>query len=138
MKKFMLGFILAAMLFSALPVGAAVKQYVLYKPDYKVYFGDNEYNDKDYPILNYKGKTYVPIKVMVDAFDLNMDIVLNKKISVSEDVNEWTKVDDYNEKFTDLPFIESTAEGNIFSVQSSTHTYNFKYENGIWYVRLIN
>lgn len=138
MKKFMLGFILAALLFSAIPVGATVQQYILYKPDYKVYFGDKEYKDNDYPPLNYKGKTYVPVAVMADAFNLNIDVSLNKRINISKNVNEWVRVDEYNAKFTDLPFIKSTTEGNIFSVKSSTHTYNFKYENDVWYVQLID
>jgi hypothetical protein len=138
MKKFILGFVLAALLFTALPVGAAVQQYILHAPDYKIYLGDKEYSDKDYPALTYKGKTYLPITALIDAFSLNLDLTVNKKIAISKPINEWVKVEDYNASFTDLPFIKSTSEGNIFSVKSATHTYNFKYEDGIWYVRLVD
>ncbi len=139
MKKFIIGFILGALLFNMLPVSAAIQEYVLYKVDYKIFLEGKEYNDEDYPALSYKGKTYMPITVLIDSFDLNIDMSLNenKTINISKPIDEWIKVDDYNAKFTDLPFIKSTSEGNIFSVKTSKHTYNFKYENSIWYVRVI-
>lgn len=136
LKSSIFGFIVGSILFSIIPVFASIEQYILYKPDYKVYINNKEYNDKDYPILAYKGKTYAPIRFMTNSFGLNIDMSLNK-ISISKPTNVWTKVDDYNTKFNNLPFIKSTSEGNIFSIQSSDHIYNFKYENNIWYVMIV-
>ncbi len=137
MKKFILGVLVGALLFGILPVSAAIQDYILYKTDYKIFLDGKEYNDKDYPALSYKGKTYMPITVLIDSFDLNFDMSLNNRIDIKKPIGEWIKVDDYNAKFSDLPFIKSTSEGNIFSVKTSKHTYNFKYENSIWYVRVI-
>jgi len=136
-KKLFVGIIIGFLLATAIPVSAAIEEYVLHKTDYKVFLAGKEYADEDYPLLCYKGKTYIPIRALIDAFNLNLDMSVNKTIKVSKPIGEWIKVDDYNAKFTDLPFIKSTSEGNIFSVKTSKHTYNFKYENSIWYVRVI-
>lgn len=137
MKKFILGFLVGALLFSAMPIYAAVQQFVLYKTDYKVLFNGKEYTDNDYPALSYKGKTYIPIRTLIDAFNLNLDMSINKTIDITKPLGEWINIEEYNVKFTDLPFVKSTKEGNIFSVKSANHTYSFKYENNIWYVKVI-
>lgn len=135
-KEFILGFLVGALLLTILPVYAAIEEYKLYKADYKLILNNAEYNDPDYPILNYKGKTYVPLKTLIDAFDLNLDTSFKNSIEVSKPSGEWVKVDDYNAKFNDLPFIKSTSEGNIFSVRTSNYLYYFKYENNVWYVKV--
>lgn len=60
MKKFILGFLLGALLFSIVPVSAAIEEYILYKSEAKLIVDGQEYNNPDLPILNYKGYNYIP------------------------------------------------------------------------------
>lgn len=64
MKKFLAGLIVGALLFSIIPVGAAVQEYVLQKSSAKLVVNGAEYANKDLPVLNYKGYNYMP----ADAF----------------------------------------------------------------------
>jgi hypothetical protein len=59
MKKFMLGFILAAVLFSAIPVGAAVQEYVLTSTATKIMVDGVEFKDAKLPIMAYEGYNYL-------------------------------------------------------------------------------
>lgn len=73
MKKFVLGFIVGALLFTALPIGAAIEEYICYKSDYKVMVNGVEYISEDLPILNYKGYTYAPFRSILEAAGLNVN-----------------------------------------------------------------
>jgi hypothetical protein len=70
MKKFVLGFIIGALLFSILPVSAAIQEYICYKADYKVFVNGVEYTNEDLPVLNYKGNTYAPFRSILEAAGL--------------------------------------------------------------------
>ena len=73
MKKFILGFIVSALLFTVIPVGAAIQEYICYKADYKVLINGEEYSHPDLPILNYKGNTYAPFRSVLEAAGLVVD-----------------------------------------------------------------
>lgn len=66
MKKFILGFLVGALLFSIIPVGAAVQEYVLQMSDAKLVIDGAEYVDKELPVLNYKGYNYIPAAAFRD------------------------------------------------------------------------
>lgn len=72
MKKIIFGFIIGSLLFSAMPIKAAVEEYILYRADYKVMVNGAEYSDVESPILNYKGTTYVPMRAVGDLFEANV------------------------------------------------------------------
>jgi hypothetical protein len=63
MKKFILGFLTAALLFSAFPVGAAVQQYILTASAAKIVVDGEEVKDAKLPILAYNGYNYIPASV---------------------------------------------------------------------------
>lgn len=73
MKKFILGFLTAALLFTALPIGAAIEEYICYRADYKVIVTGSEYINDELPILNYKGNTYAPFRSILEAAGLNVN-----------------------------------------------------------------
>jgi hypothetical protein len=73
MKKFIMGFLTAALLFTAIPVGAAIEEYICYRADYKVMVNGTEYISDDLPILNYKGSTYAPFRSILEAAGLNVN-----------------------------------------------------------------
>lgn len=60
MKKFILGFLIGTLIFSIIPVSAAVQEYVLQKSDCKLVINGEEYTNKELPMLNYKGYNYIP------------------------------------------------------------------------------
>lgn len=61
MKKFILGFIVGALLFSIIiPVCASIQQYTLNLSDCKLVIDKTDFNFVDMPMLNYKGYNYIP------------------------------------------------------------------------------
>ncbi len=73
MKKFILGFLLGCILFTAIPISAAVQDYILRKANYSVMIKGKMYSDPDLPILNYKGYTYAPLRSMLSAAGLTIN-----------------------------------------------------------------
>lgn len=73
MRKFFLGLIVGALIFSIIPVYAAIEEYICYKADYKVVVRGIVYSDPELPILNYKGNTYVPMRGILEAAGLSVN-----------------------------------------------------------------
>jgi hypothetical protein len=73
MKRFVLGFIIGAVLFSVLPIKAAIEEFICYKADYRVIINGEEYTHPDLPILNYQGNTYVPFRSALEQAGLIID-----------------------------------------------------------------
>lgn len=135
MKKFVMGFLTAALLFTAIPVGAAIEEYICHKADYKVMVNGTEYVSEDLPVLNYKGSTYAPFRSVLEAAGLNVNWnaelkqaevtapkgnLMNGGDNVSETevpTNKYGLPDFSNYK--EKPSIE-TIDGNVF------FTYNDK------------
>lgn len=69
MKKFVLGFLTAALLFTALPIGAAVQQYVLQPTAAKIVVDGAEVKDDNLPIMSYQGYNYIPAAVFRNICD---------------------------------------------------------------------
>lgn len=66
-KSFAIGLIVGAMLMATVPaLAAAVKQYVLVDASYPVYVNGSAYTNKELPVLNYDGNTYIPMKAVGD------------------------------------------------------------------------
>ncbi len=60
-KQLLIGITIGSLI-TAFPVGAAVQEYILYKSECTLVNSDGtKYEDKDYPVLMYKGSNYVPI-----------------------------------------------------------------------------
>jgi hypothetical protein len=73
MKKFLSGIIIGALLMSAIPISAAIEEYILYKADYSLLINGTEYADTELPLLNYKGYTYAPVRSVFKAAGLNVE-----------------------------------------------------------------
>jgi len=82
MKKFIAGFVLAAVLFNIVPIGAAIEEFVLNKADYKLIIKGTEYKDPDKPMLNYQGTTYAPVRSLLTAAGL--DVQWNSELEQAE------------------------------------------------------
>lgn len=65
MRKYLIGFICGVLLV-AVPISAAVEQFILSRASYKVVVNGAEYVNSDYPTLNYQGTTYIPLKKVAD------------------------------------------------------------------------
>jgi hypothetical protein len=73
MKKFLLGFIIGAIICSVIPIKAAIEEYICYKADYKVMINGVEFVSPDLPILSYKGNTYGPFRPMLEAAGMTVN-----------------------------------------------------------------
>lgn len=51
----------------ALPIMAKTGDYLLKKVTYPIYVGGEVYNDKTLPVLNYEGRTYIPLRSVGDT-----------------------------------------------------------------------
>lgn len=69
MKKFVLGFLTAALLFTALPIGSAVQQYILQPTAAKIVVDGAEIKDAKLPIMAYEGYNYIPAAVFRSICD---------------------------------------------------------------------
>lgn len=65
MKKFLAGLLVGALLFSAIPLLAAAGL-MLTPVEYPVLVNGTEYADQEYPLLNYEGRTYLPLAKIGD------------------------------------------------------------------------
>ncbi len=64
MKKFLFGFFVAALLFSTIPIGAAVQEYILKPANTKILYNGAEVKDKLLPVLTYQENKYIPESVL--------------------------------------------------------------------------
>lgn len=140
MKKFVLGFIVGALLFTALPIGAAIEEYICYKADYKVMVNGVEYISEDLPILNYKGYTYAPFRSILEAAGLNVNWNAELRQAevtlpeVKEDVsmNESVPLNKYG-----LPDFRNVAEKDRPAIETDGSVKYFTH-NDIKYVKVSN
>jgi hypothetical protein len=72
-KKFILGFILGALLCSVMPIKAAIEEYICYKSDYALIINGTQYSNPELPLLNYQGYTYGPLRPMLEAAGFNVN-----------------------------------------------------------------
>jgi hypothetical protein len=63
MKKFIMGFVLGAFLFSIMPVSAAIEEYILYRSEASITINGTKSINPNLPILNYNGYNYIPAKL---------------------------------------------------------------------------
>lgn len=108
MKKFMLGFLVGAILFSLAPVSAAIEEFICYRADYKVIINGEEYISEELPILNYKGNTYAPFRSILEKAGL--DVNWNAELGQAEVTSNPTDAQN------------NTEEGNTVSVEYDLNT----------------
>lgn len=68
-KQLIIGFLLGALLFSVVPVGATIGEYILKKSTAKLMVDGKEFANKDLPVLNYKGYNYIPAATFREICD---------------------------------------------------------------------
>lgn len=85
-KQLLIGFIIGVLVCSIIPVYSAVQEYILQLADYKLLVNGIEYNDAEYPILSYQGRTYIPLRKVADI--LGVQLNWNDKLGQAEIVKE--------------------------------------------------
>jgi len=98
-KSFVLGFLLATLLFSAIPVGAAVQEYILTSTASKLVVDGVEVKNDTLPMMSYNGYNYIPASSFRDICD---------KIGVGFEWNDTTKA-------IEIDTSVATAETTIIS-----------------------
>jgi hypothetical protein len=102
MKKFFLGFLTAALLFSALPVGAAIKEYTLKPASAKFTVDGVEIKDDKLPLLYLNpGYNYIPAAMFKKICD---------KINVGFGYNSTTKAMEITTKTTTIAGGDNVSE----------------------------
>jgi hypothetical protein len=89
-KQTIVAFLLGAVLFSAIPVKAAIEEFILYKADYKLVINGVEFNDPDVPLMNYKGYTVGSVRKILEA--AGIPITWNAKLGQAEVTSNPTSV----------------------------------------------
>lgn len=130
MKKFIVGFLLGTVLTAALPISAAVQQYVLTPATYPIMVDGVELNDPDYPVLNYNGTTYLSLRKTAEAVDADLswndtkkqvEITSKKPDDVVSSENKKTegKVDEIDEKTEEKEYVKEleTMNKNIYTTK---------------------
>ena len=64
-KQLVVGFVLGAVMFSAMPIQATVEEYIMHKANYKVIINNNEIQDA----LSYNNTTYINLRIAAKAFN---------------------------------------------------------------------
>lgn len=122
-KQLIIGFLLGALVFGIVPVGATVQEYLLKKSDAKLMVDGKEFANKDLPVLNYKGYNYIPAATFREICDT---------IGVGF---EW--FGEKKEIQIDTKKNVSTQERKGDSVENIVKDgYNLVVENGVEYVGL--
>ncbi|MFF2886625.1 stalk domain-containing protein [Paenibacillus sp. NPDC057967] len=130
-RDILTGAVIGALLMVGTTAGyAAVKQYVLTEASYPIFVNGTKYEDKQKPILNYGGSTYVPLANLGDLTGVNYQWNEAKKrveIVVSG-VNTQKKV--YGEYTKDVPNFASVvgiSDGKRIEASDKSHVL-YKYD----------
>lgn len=142
MKKFVLGFILGALLFSIIPASAAIQEYVLQKSDVRIMVDGEEHADKELPVLNYKGYNYLPAAAFRGICDkigvgFNWDNAKKEiQITAVTQAKEGDNVSDVPLNKYGLPDFRD-YEGEKPAIERDGRYSYFTY-NGVRYIRAEN
>jgi hypothetical protein len=136
MKKFIFGFLAAALLFTALPIGAAVQEYILTKSTAKLVVDGAEVTDDTLPILHYNGYNYIPaatFRAICDKIGVGFQWVDDKK--EIQLITKSKEADNMDNKTT--PKDETTSENTTTPSSTTETTEDTKppkvtFEGGTW------
>jgi hypothetical protein len=105
-----MGILIGALLMVGATSGyAAVKQYLLTEASYPIYVDGTAYSDKEKPVLNYNGSTYVPLAKLGDITGVNY--TWNESLKRVEIATGLTKGTATNSKPVTDPKALSTIDG---------------------------
>ncbi|MDR7856065.1 hypothetical protein [Tissierella sp.] len=125
-KQLIIGFLLGALVFGIVPVGATVQDYLLKKSEVKLMVDGQEFTNKDLPVLLMEpGYNYIPaatFREICDKLGVGFEYVADKKeIQIITTTTEKT----------------DEIEGKVDIVENVVRDgYNIVVENGIEYVLL--
>jgi hypothetical protein len=129
----MLGFLVGAILFSSVPISAAIEEFICYRADYKVLINGEEYISEDLPVLNYKGNTYAPFRSILEKAGLevawNADLgqaEVSSPTSAQIDNGEVNKMSIEYDVITGLPVGAEYVEREYDSRKYKAISYNGK------------
>lgn len=125
MKKFLMGLLVGMLIFSVIPVMAAETINVT-PVDYEVFVNGTQYTDKDYPLLNYGGRTYIPLFKIGDL--LHTDYLWNQEAKrVDIGAAQTFKVEDLKAAQNAEKLLVTLGHGG-----ANATTYAFEKVNGAW------
>lgn len=130
MKKFILGFITAAILFTAIPVGAVIINYTLQSTQAKIVVDGEEFSNKDLPVMSYKGYNYLPAATFREICNkIGVGFVWD---NATKEIRITTQI--YNRNVEEKGLQEKESD-NVSEVTKTEYKgYNAVVKDGITYV----
>jgi len=124
-RQLVIGIVIGAFAFTALPISATVQKYVCSPVSYKIIVNGAEYKDDAQPALNLDGSTYVPLRNLGKL--LGQEPIWNaekKQVEIGEvateiDLNVWISID----KMIDLYNIK-VSSGDFVVLEKGTFKYS--------------
>lgn len=137
-KQLIIGFLLGALVFGIVPVGATVQDYLLKKSEAKLMVDGKEFSNKELPVLNYQGYNYVPastFREICDTIGVGFEWVGEKKEIQIDTKKETVKAIEPKREPQEEDIVTSTSDENIFLVNGVKHISN----EGVYdYLRSVN
>jgi hypothetical protein len=143
-KQFIIGLTLGSLIFTAIPVGAAVQEFILYKSECKLINSNGEeYSDKDYPVLMYKGRNYVPIgaiapflgvdftwegKTKTATFNVSQAKIIDTKNLITNSTNSISQTDFNTLNYDGIEYISIVDIANKYN---NTYVFTYKKDTNI-------
>lgn len=123
-KQLIIGFILGALLFTIVPVGATVQDYLLKKSTAKLMVDGNEFLNKELPVLNYQGYNYIPaatFREICDTIDVEFEWVGEKNEIQIDTRKDSTKTNISQQPSIQEDAIINTEDENIVLINGVKH-----------------
>lgn len=125
-KQLIIGFLLGAMLFSIVPVGATVQDYLLKKSEVKLIVDGKEFANKDLPVLIMEpGYNYIPaatFREICDTIGVGFEYVGDKKeIQIDTKKEELSSISENSQPSRQNDIIQKTKDNNIFLINGTEY-----------------
>jgi ribosomal protein L33 len=154
-KQLIIGFVLGALIFGIIPVGAVVQDYILKKSETKLMVDGKEFANKELPVLIYKGYNYIPaatFREICDTIEVGFEwigekneiqINTGKNVSISpvveerkiQGMNTVENIDDMRSEKKDgyniliVDGIEYIHSREVFETSNRRYTFNVNNES---------
>jgi hypothetical protein len=130
-KTLSLGIALGISISTLTPIFATVQNYILTKVNYPIVVNNVEYIDDKLPILNYEGRTYIPLRAVGDI--LNANVEWNEELFRVE-IGKLDKIETivYNNDNIKLNYKEEVKmENEVIVTKNENGKFNIKYSENI-------
>lgn len=134
MRRFLSGLLVGIIItFGASAFAAEVEQFILTRAQYPIVVNGAEYHDDEYPILNYNGRTYIPLAKIADLLGVNyvwngelnrveINTGVSVPLSMARELAERQAIEKFTEQHMNYEIVEPEVVGyKGFSDEADVH-----------------